>query len=91
MDKGLHLWEAATGLRHFLAHYWPFLVYLININIRLALSAIGQNENCLYQMCLSSTRSSVIRVTGHDTYSSVNTLRIGILKMIAISFICVRY
>jgi hypothetical protein len=25
-----------------------FLVYLININIKLALSAIGENENCLY-------------------------------------------
>jgi hypothetical protein len=37
-----------------------FLVYLININVRLALSAIAENENCLYQMCLSSTRSSVM-------------------------------
>jgi len=91
MDKGLHLWQAATGLRHFLPHYWPFVVCLININIRPALSAIAENENCLYQMFLSSARSSVIKVTVRDTYSSVNTLRIRTLKMNAVSFVCVQY
>lgn len=75
----------------FPAHYWPFLVYLININIRPALSTIAENENCLYQMFLPSARSSVIRVTGRDTYSSVNTLRIRTLKMNAVSFVCVQY